>query len=231
MLVLIGLWLEKEKKDWFRDIDALRRHRIWAEIGWWILMAGIAVEIVTAGVFAIKEEVKSEKTATVIENARPENQPITSVTAFAWLSVLGTNFWNIDPVKDHHFVTLSFAQRDPAKSYMAFRLVCKASESFGNPEERDWYLEFGPDPTSPLTNLRTNDTVKTADEWKMVLLQAKFLHSRTPILKGDVTVIVNSRVMHFPIPPQLANPMYGRSPTWDSISVSNVPGVMVQQGP
>jgi len=231
IIVFCGLWMEKNagKKE-FLDIGDFRWQKLKAKIGWWILMLGIAVEIVAALALTVRGELEMRQIKINEAKMDPLNQPISSVTATARLIVRGTNFWSLDPVKDNHFVTLSFAQ---AKSnFWAIRLLCKTSEKFGNSDSTDWNLEFGADPSGPLENLTANDLVKTADKWDIVVLQALFLRKNTEILNGgEVTVIINTTVKHFPIPPQLADPMYGPWPPLKGNTSSNRVNVMVQSGP
>jgi hypothetical protein len=71
VFVFIGLCMEKtvEKKA-FRDVRDLRRRKMSAQIGWWILMGGIIVEIATGGYAAWTEESKMRQIANALEVAR-----------------------------------------------------------------------------------------------------------------------------------------------------------------
>jgi hypothetical protein len=101
----------------------------------------------------------------------PQNLPITSIKANAFLVVRGTNWWpHVDPVKDSHIVTMQLGNRDwmKANNTMKLHLVCKLCEKFWGDDTR-WVLEFGPDsmPSSlgATWNLTPNDSVRSADEW------------------------------------------------------------------
>jgi hypothetical protein len=49
VLVLFGLGMEKTaEKEWYFSVVNFRKRKFIAEIGWWILMAGIVIEIGTA---------------------------------------------------------------------------------------------------------------------------------------------------------------------------------------
>jgi hypothetical protein len=84
MIVFLGLWIEKEaeeeKKENFSDFAGDKRLiKLKSEIGWWILMSGIFIEVVTAGGFAAYDAVENKRTADKIRDADPRNLPIVSI--------------------------------------------------------------------------------------------------------------------------------------------------------
>ena len=88
-----------------------------------------------------------------------------------------------------------------------------------------WQLEFGMAPAAPLWNLKASDCVWTVDTWDMVTLQAFFLKSSAEILRGELTVFINSTITKkYTIPRQtLANPFGNPLPElMDGTTASNV---------
>jgi hypothetical protein len=170
----------------------------------------------------------------------PENLPITSVRANALLFVKGTNVWpRPDPVKDNHLVTFSVGNRDWVHKNRLEKLllVCKAYERYGGTDEMEWVLEFGPEampsPLGPAWNLTTNDTVRSADEWDLLILRASFLHNKSQITRGSLSLVINTTVKQFPIPPQVAEMQFGE---WGESrlvgsAASNAFNVIVIPGP
>ena len=229
LTVFVGLCLEKrgsQDRDKYENVDVFRRSEHFRRVGERFVRWGVFAEMLIG--FGIAAWGGWQE----LEN-NPLNRPIASVYAIARFEMRGTNFrTSLDPVKDRHFVTLSFAQSKKTKSEdWVVRLVCKSSEMLGDPNTRVWYLEFGQDPWSPMGNLTASDSVATADNWDIVVLEALFLRKNAEILNGEVTVFINTTVKHFPIPPQLANPMYGPSPPLKGNITSNRVQVVVQSGP
>ena len=146
---------------------------------------------------------------------------------------------NIDPVKNNAFVTLSIGNRDWVQTNNAFKLllVCKNFEKYGNANSTEWVLEFEPDPMpspfGPSWNLTPSDFVRSADAWDFLLLHAAFLRNKSEILKGELSLVINTTVKHFPIPPQLAEQQYGGFADMKLIgsSTSNDFNVIVVPGP
>jgi hypothetical protein len=92
LIVLLGLWIEKmADKKWYRDVHEFRRSKLKSEIGWWILMVGIAVEIGTAGRLAVKEELEIWQANNSAWKNDPRKLPLNSVTAFATILIKTNN--------------------------------------------------------------------------------------------------------------------------------------------
>lgn len=234
MIVFLGLWIEKEADEATKNghlakpVDASAINlNLKSEIGWWILMAGIFVEIVTGSVLAAHDIWVARQTAAKIAMNDPRKQPITFADAFVWLESSGTNltYPALQPARNNELVTLGFGQSEQVKSNQwSLLLVCKDSKELGG----GWYLEFGSMLEAPLWNAGLhNATVESADRWDVVVVNAPFLPPNTKVLKGELTLFLNSEKRVYPIPPQIAE-AGDFEPT---IGPSNGPGIRYRKNP
>lgn len=166
------------------------------------------------------EEMRSQTVALL-----PQRQPITSISATAYFQVRGTNRIDFDPVKNEMFVTLQFGRSEYTISNIwKVKLNCKAFKFLGNEESSVYYIEFGHDLMAPAWNLGKDDTIGSADDWDMAILQAFFLRGRTEILGGSVALTLNSVIVKkFEIPKQIGTFTEGNPPLMPHTSLSNVP--------
>jgi hypothetical protein len=104
IVVFVALLIEKIA-EWKSEKHIVKSCKRLSEWGWWILMAGIAFEIGVA-IWSATDAWQIRQMA--IRND-PLNQPITSLTARAWLWVRGTNGLNFVPSRfpQIDFVTLN----------------------------------------------------------------------------------------------------------------------------
>ena len=98
LVVFAGLWIEKDadedkEKHLGKFSSAKRLIKFRSNIGWWVLIFGIGIEIADAG-WTAHEIRKTEVTAA---KNNPLNQPIVSVIAHIEFLQFGTNRTNIDP--------------------------------------------------------------------------------------------------------------------------------------
>jgi hypothetical protein len=193
-----------------------------SNIGWWVLMFGIGIEIADAGWTAHEIRISDAKN-------NPANQPITYLAALVTLDAQSTNFRDFDPVKfpNSHFAALQLGEYD--SNDWAIRLIPKSCEIFGGPDSRTWYLEYGISPEMGFWNLKTNNMAAVADKWDTILLDAPYLRPDDKILHGEITLIVNQKIKHFRIPSQIADRKYGS--IWPSFAPSNGVSIVVQSGP
>jgi hypothetical protein len=103
MIAFLGLWMEKEADD-----EDKKEHlsnfigdkwviKLKSEIGWWILLVGIFIEIATAGGFAAYDAWETRQIKINVEKNSAINLPIKSMTARISLTVLGTNVvWDVN---------------------------------------------------------------------------------------------------------------------------------------
>jgi hypothetical protein len=205
LVVFLGLWIEKESDDdkekYPSHISSSIRLIKWRlKFGWWILMAGIAIEIVDAGWSAC--EIFDIRGIAIKGNQL--DKPIVLATATATINVRGTKV-NAKMLAETYPNNL-FNQMDFMKSgdtVIKLLLVCTKSEMVRNPEGISWYLEFGQRLQVPEWNLH-GATVRSADEWNVVWLDAPFIPSdSSEVLGGEVRLILNGwNKRIYPIPAQ-----------------------------
>ena len=186
-----------------------------------ILILGLLVELVilphsllqVAGLNkeAADVRLKAAKLEQQIELAKPENQPIGSLTATVVLTEQGTNRTNVDPSKtatDAAFVKLLIGCSKHLTNGFPVGLFCTSCDRFplstsSVPDTATaWILEFG---TTGLAHLESiipqNATVRDANEWDIIEFDAPFLRPGTEIY-GDITLTINSTIKKFEIPQQ-----------------------------
>src|SRR5579883_2044312 len=171
LILLLGLVLETmAEKESYKTIRSFRGWKLAKRWGGRLVMLGVLGEVVVGSFAAVREHQND-----------PANQPITSIRANAVLLAEGTNFWHPvgdDPAKNGHFVTLSIGRRDE-NGIMKVYLNCTRSERYWG-DNSDWFLEFGPQIGAPLWNLKDTDTVKSAEQWDVFVLDASFLKGGLP---------------------------------------------------
>ena len=205
--VFIGLLLEKFA-EWVDERflgGTYKPHKTLESIGWCVLMLGILIEIGVAG-WSANDAWETKQAA--IKND-PLNQPITSVTARAWLWVISTNGLDFVPRKfpKNAFVTLKFGNAEHLnKSWPECILACKSAEhsnlTNGWPETT-WVLEFDQNSfPGPANEFELEPkSARYINGWDTVELDAIFLPKGTEIAVGSITVTVNSAVeKRFDIP-------------------------------
>jgi hypothetical protein len=137
----------------------------------------------------------------------PLKQPIVSITAGLRMEVRGTNQnTSLDPERQKRIVHLNFGRSEQAKSNIwALVLTCREFEGTRNDrdDKRLYFAEFSTDTASRLWNIGAKDPAEAIDEWDTVVLDASFLSQDALIMRGEVTLIVNSTIRRtFPIPQQ-----------------------------
>jgi hypothetical protein len=102
MVVFLGLWIEKEadkveKGEHLSNfIGDKRRIKIQSEVGWWILMIGILIEVMTGAGLAAYDVYENGKNARNAAKNSPFNQPIADVSAMASFVIKPNNIKEID---------------------------------------------------------------------------------------------------------------------------------------
>jgi hypothetical protein len=94
MVVFLGLWIEKEaeEKNERGGWPLFEPYKRLEELGWWVLMVGIALEIFTSYGIAAKEVWDQLQINRNVAKNSPLNQPIKSIKADVFLLIRGTNF-------------------------------------------------------------------------------------------------------------------------------------------
>jgi len=239
-ILLVGLALEWMGHVDVEAITSRENRRVNSELGKALVIAGAANEraarlelenlVLRSNVVAL--ELNLIQVNSNVFRIEPLNRPILSITASAWFTARTTNFTNIDPVKDNSFVTLSFGVSEEVQTnYWKIQLRCRRFEKFNNSEFSFFVLEFGVEPSALLHNVKESDSVRTVDRWDIVFLQAFFLRLNTEILRGQVTLIINSTFKKtFEILPQITKLM-DRSPRLMDGTTSNDVTVRIVSAP
>jgi hypothetical protein len=82
VLVLIGLCMEKSaEKPLYRDVTDMRRQKSKTKWGWWILITGIGIEILTAAGLSGYDVWERRQATSRIESIDPMNQLVRDATA------------------------------------------------------------------------------------------------------------------------------------------------------
>src|SRR5208283_1297949 len=93
VLVFRGLWIEnKADKDEFFDVDDFRSSKLKKKRGWKMLMWGIALETLVAGVFAARDGWEIRQIKMNEAKNDPLNQPIGDISATVQFRVNKANF-------------------------------------------------------------------------------------------------------------------------------------------
>jgi hypothetical protein len=231
MIVFLGLWIEKEAEEEEEKKHAgilkrgARATRVKSEVGWWILMVGIFVEIIVGGWFAASD-------AWAIAKMNPKNQNIFDMSAIAWIRTSGDRQdmvpWNTQRAaslllcENNNFNISTF----PALNADSF----DRSPGFGL--EGVWSVytcRFQSDGTESFAEgMGLNRPVKDFEKVKTLRLDLKFLPKGTQILDGSVIVVANDNIRKiFKILPQIdSNPVDGtpNSP-YVVIATNSVPDI------
>jgi hypothetical protein len=205
MIVFLGLWLEKEADNERRKehlsnlVDNAKRVQLKATLGWWLLMAGIAVETLTAFALAVRGE---KETRQIKENAAkndPLNQPISDMSATAILIVMGTDFNDPTNMDIHGRVaTMTLWNNDkdaaPVDSLNANNFTRNDFwRIFGNPNSsnsREYGVRFHSFNFRAFNGLET--PVKTIDDVRFARMEIYFLPHGSAIAAGGVDLVVNN---------------------------------------
>jgi hypothetical protein len=231
-----------EEKDWFKSAKDFRWQKSKAKFGWWVLMAGIAVEIIIGFALAANDEAEIRQ---VNENAAkndPGNLPLNSVMAFVTITYKTSN------VISNKLVDSMIARLN-GENPLTLNLVTKRVDvislnAVGHPSIWETQTNARPDTTtfsialdwdlgwrqfSQSWNRVLNRTNQTAGEIAAsdfdVSLEPTFLRVGTIVESGKVEVWFNGPKIErdFSVPPQMigdfpylkciASPNIGRTST------------------
>jgi hypothetical protein len=211
MFVFLGLWVEKDAEKEERKYPsifgrAVRLVKLKSEIGWWILMAGIFVEIVVAIGFAVREGWVASKMADEIAKMDPRKQPIFSMEANAVFFVRGTtSFVQRLPSYDSAFFGSGWLHLVSSKTNRPQALLVGDKPDVGRiGADTRIALRFH----MPAGSARMAAgwlTVEDADCWDRIWLDpAFFLQENSEVIRGWAWIRVNSTVeKEYHIPAQI----------------------------
>lgn len=203
-LVFIGLLLESGiDVEKFKNARDLRWQHAKAKWGWRILMVGIAAEVIIGFALAWKDEQESKNVATQIAKIDPENLPVLNINAFVKLRVKGNVFpdltqWDSIPLSTNwgsKQATLTFCGNAPS-SVLSSSIPTMIADDFGigngNPDFREYFLNFRMESVSAAMNLPAQPASKTFSAANLISIDVKFLPPQSEILDGYAFVVVNN---------------------------------------
>jgi hypothetical protein len=191
------------EKDEFPNVDDFRRKQRIAKRGWWVLMAGIALEVVLGFVVAVKDEMDS-----------PLNQPIVLISAIARIDVKGDGRMRPTDRDGHPLFSddwrggIGFCLGTNV-SQMIFSLsATKSDVEMGNllstNLDREYCITFHKN--IPARDMPEDDgwgkPAKIFNGVDSFILQMPQIETNTEVLSGSVVVTVNDLSWVFDIPPQ-----------------------------
>jgi uncharacterized membrane protein len=211
LIVFAGIGMEKLKEmKAFPDINSRRRRESWAEAGWWVLMAGLAIEIVVGSWSAI--DVWQIKQMAI--KSDPTNRPITSISATATLTIRGTNAMNLKKVNwgGAEPLTGSFAQLalgNRRSNEIILVLLCDDFQKIWGigRDSGQYFLTFHQCAIKPMYNLPPGSVaaqINDLDGFSMILWDFSIDNiGQAQVLEGSVSITANASVTKtLSIPPQ-----------------------------
>ncbi len=206
VMVFLGLWLEGPPGTGeTSDAEAKRLHRVREKRGWKILMLGIAVEILVAGLFAVREGWQARETGLQIAKNDPLVQPIADVSAIALIKVKGGNFEEVDMKALFHgaiswsaYMTMVNSNRETTAFSLGGVLVANGfSKMFSGTNfsatgmDRMYSMRFH---LEDLGMIQGNRKARDINEVSGISICTMFLPTNVTILGGQVKLVINSEV-------------------------------------
>lgn len=198
--MLVGLLMETlSERKWFNNVKTFRRCECIKKSGEWLVIGGIVVEIIVAGIFATNEWQND-----------PLNRPIRDIVAVVSIKVKGGDFKEIDTKLRMHgkiswiSVLKMFGHDDKPINLGRDTLVSDDfSTMYLQPSmnsDRLYFMRFAGVSIDSNPNEAPAKEIIKIDK---IGIEALFLPSNVEILGGDVELIVNSDVRRtFKILPQ-----------------------------
>jgi hypothetical protein len=243
-VLLWGLWLEfkeekKPKKEWFSEIGEYRdrhRKRLYGEK--WVI-AGVAIEIIVAIVFAVMDV---REKYNIGEKIDPNNLPVLNINAFVKLRVKGNEFpdlthWNSVRIATNwgsRTATAMLCGNDPSR-VLSSSIPTLFTDDFGTGSEhsdsREYFLNFRMESISAALNLPMQSASKSLKAADLFRIDANFLPPQSEIMDGYAFVVINNSLWKlFRIYPQKdTQPSFeNEAKTWSLLSVTNLSQVKWQ---
>jgi hypothetical protein len=208
IIVFAGLLLEKIA-EWKSEKHIVKPFKRLSEWGWWILMAGIAVEI---GV-AVWSANDAWQTRQIANSNNPLNQRVADVSADASIIVRGGNLNDELDFRKHFMVSLAgimylcdsnrpSTNSWPTLSSGDFSRMFFDNPTFLNKMDRRYGIRFQKEAAFGTSGTETAKA-KDINGIFMVSMDVFFLPTNSVILGGSVVLTINSDVQKvFQIPAQ-----------------------------
>jgi hypothetical protein len=199
-IVFLGLWIENEADDEAKKEEHLPAGlRLKAKWGWWILMVGILLEIVTGAGLAAFD---------VYENAQmdPLNHPI--ATGSATVSLVLSGETNLETVgrssiagqsSTNRILAISFCRLDQVTTGLNLNSHVLLCSRWEHPQLNFWSFKFD---SGTATYFAGDTWVRDVKKWNVTKLYIPFLHSGTEIVGGRLVLTVNATTWNIEIPKQ-----------------------------
>jgi hypothetical protein len=233
LLVFRGLWLEKEadeaEKKEHADafVDQIKSLKLKSKRGWKMLMWGVALETVVAGVFAARDgwEIRQMKNYEV--SIDPLNRPILDISATVKFSINKADFSELPPFGNLRRTADLWLMEPPSPNIIALnggrlneRLwdlmgpselpILDTDHSFSFSEktgQRTYFMQFHFDEDWAFFDLnRMEKKVNELNNVNVLRISVKCLPHNLEILDGSVKLVINNSVVKiFQIPKQEDN--------------------------
>ena len=208
MIAFLGLWIEKEADDEEKKehlasfVDGARDLKVKSKIGWWILMFGIAIEVVTAAGLAVHDVSEAKRFNEDVNRIDPANLPVLNINAFAVLRVKGKEFpdltqWDSIPISTNwgsKITTAALCENTPNGVLQS--IPSMISDDFGIGAEfsdfREYFLEFHMESVSAAMNLPLQSASKSFASANFISINTGFLPPQSEILDGYAFVVINN---------------------------------------
>jgi hypothetical protein len=215
VVVFWGLWIEKRADE---RLEAMHKEPFRVRIikrlenfGWWVLMAGIAAEIITAFTFSARDVYEEW------ENS-PRNQPVSTVEAMAEIAIESPLFPQPRPVPfEDSSLELTGTNIGSGLSFFTLtlrsypRVIGMNGFQYGKSNAIAVGMEFQEYGTAPVMWLdASNNIINLArpvvsdvlDEVKTMYFYIDFISTNSEILGGQTILRVNGFQKTFRIPKQ-----------------------------
>lgn len=218
-------------KKTYRDVSDLRWQKLKSEIGWWVLIAGIVVEIATACVVAVSGDIEMKQIKINEAKNNPLNQPISDVSANVNIKLAGTNFtesplWGAAAVASLILDDMKvwsggtnvisgattiemgnlLADKDDVRRVDYSELLSPRADTHG------YVLHFHPNnglvPFVPVFRITPQKAKLIIDAVRVLVIAVKFIPHDAELLGGDAEILINGNIrVDFDILPQKAFPL------------------------
>jgi hypothetical protein len=211
-IVFLGLWIEKEadeedKKEHLSNFTPEKaRIKLKSEFGWYILMIGIAFEVLIATGSAIREDLE-------IRQANPWNGKILEISARAFIIVKDDSATDLVWGSPSRVASLTLCENTLEAKVGASHFFPLSAEKFNRSgfvmiggdtiRKRGYSMTFQSEGMEAFS-LSPEQPVKDIDTIKIIRIDLKFLPKNSEILNGKIQIIINRSIIgDFQILPQI----------------------------
>lgn len=206
IVVLIGLVKEyKWEKDWYSDINDLRKSKLRRKGGEIWVIVGVALEVIIGIGFASHEWDEAKQTAINIKKNNPLKKPLAFLSASVTLRLLSTNIQDSNwvfgtPMYSIDSMRLTFAKR-PGAGIKA-DLICQKADRGANGHILMLSANFEMETFAPMKQWLASNTVESVGQWNVCDIDLTALcNDRNAILaSGSIVLTANTTQYEFDLP-------------------------------